>query len=105
MADVRQTREWQLLVAQAKVTYPWLCHLCQQAIPTDVDWRHPLAYQADHVLTVRARPDLALVLANVRPSHRRCNTARKQRPLTPGLILEFTQRYEEKKPRARDFFN
>lgn len=93
MADQRTGRAWMALVSECKQTYPWVCHLCGQPIPRGVHRDHPLAYQADHVLPVKTHPHLSMVLANCRPSHRRCNRYRSNKPLTPALIAEITAKF------------
>lgn len=103
--DPRRTHQWtHVVVPQVKAMYPWVCHLCQQLIPTEA--RHPdlLAFEPDHVLPVATHPHLAYALSNLRPSHRRCNAARKDRPLTPELIAEFTMRFTAYTPPALKFF-
>lgn len=102
--DVRKSWRWQQLVRWAKLNLPWICHLCGQRIPLHAHRFHPLAYQLDHKITVRERPDLALHPTNVAPSHRQCNNWRNARPLTPGLILECTERFAPKRPAALGFF-
>jgi hypothetical protein len=102
--DIRSTAEWKRLVVWAKVYMPWVCHLCDQAIPLGLAREHPLSYALDHVLTVSERPDLALSHDNVRPSHRQCNSYRQDRPLTPGLKIEITERFTAKEPVALRFF-
>lgn len=105
-SDPRKTYRWRyVVVPQVKAQYAWVCHLCGQAIPEGVGWRDPLAFEADHILTVSERPELAFDLTNLRPSHRRCNTARKARPLTPALVGELTQRFTEYTPPALKFFS
>lgn len=102
--DPRTGRAWQALLTQCKASHPWTCHLCGQAIPhTPLPQGHPLEYQADHVITVNAEPQLAMRLTNLRPSHGRCNRYRGNRPLTPALIAEITVKYATRKP-ALDFF-
>jgi hypothetical protein len=101
--DPRTGRAWTQLLALCKTSYPWICHLCGQAIPRGLPPNHPLAYEADHVLTVKARPDLAHNIHNLRPSHHRCNRYRNDRPLTPALIAEITARYTPTRP-ALTFF-
>lgn len=102
--DVRRTRPWRRLVAWAKLTLPWVCHLCGQDIPRNVTRFHPESYALDHVLPVSTHPELALSFDNVKPSHKQCNDYRKARPLTPGLKLEIAQRFAKKTPQALDFF-
>ena len=103
--DPRTGRAWQDLLAQCKQHYPWICHLCDQAIPRHLSPTHELAYQADHVITVDAEPRLAMRLSNLRPSHRRCNQARSNRPLTPALIQEITARFAPPSRPALAFFD
>lgn len=104
MPDPRKSHAHQQLKLLCQLTYPWTCHLCGQAIPRGVHWRHPLAYEPDHLLTVNERPDLALSIDNVRPSHRRCNQARNNKPYTPGLVLELTERFSVRTPDALRIF-
>jgi hypothetical protein len=104
--DPRKTHTWRFkVVPLVKASYPWVCHLCGQAIPEGKHWLDPLAYQADHILTVSERPDLAFELSNLRPSHRRCNTARKGRAYSPALVGEMTARFAEYTPPALKFFD
>lgn len=102
--DVRKSAEWKALVVWAKTTMPWVCHLCDQPIPVDVVLPHPLSYSLDHIQPVRMRPDLALAPSNVAPSHHRCNSYRKARPLTPGLKLEIAERFTVRDAPALKFF-
>ena len=102
--DVRSSAEWKALVFWAKTTLPWVCHLCDQAIPADVPKYHPLSYSLDHIETVRDRPDLELAPSNVAPSHHTCNSSRKARPLTPGLKLELAERFAVREAPAHKFF-
>jgi len=92
MADPRSGEAWVTIITWCKTNLPWTCHLCGQPIP-QVHRNHPLAYQVDHVHPVATHPWLARVHANLRPSHRRCNRYRSDRPLTPALIAEITTRY------------
>lgn len=103
--DPRRTHRWQhVVVPQVKATFPWICHLCQQLIPHDAKHPDPLAFEPDHLLPVITHPHLAYEISNLRPSHRRCNAARKDRPLTPELVFEFTTRFSEYTPPALRFF-
>lgn len=105
MGDVRGTRAWRRLVHWAKYNLPWVCHLCGEAIRSDVPSTHDLAYELDHKLTVRDHPELALEPSNVAPSHRRCNAWRKARPLTEGLRVEARERFRPRPPAALGFFD
>ena len=104
MADPRTGQAWVDLINQCKRTYPWTCHLCGEPIPQGVHRDHPLAYQVDHVYPVKTHPHLARVLALLRPSHRRCNRYRSDRPLTPELVAEITARYGGAPRPALQFF-
>ena len=103
--DPRQTVMWrETTVPMAKARYPWVCHLCGQPIPASARHPDPMAFEPDHVLPVATHPWLAHDLSNIRPSHRRCNAARKDRPLTQQLIDELTARFAGFTPPALDWF-
>ena len=56
------------------------CHICGQRIdygakPSST----PDSYEPDHLRSVDAYPELALLPENVAPAHRRCNRARGKR--------------------------
>ena len=71
--DPRNTREWKRLTAQVRREEPvcWL-RLPGCTIRTTT---------ADHILTVKARPDLALVRANLRGACLHCNSTRNDKPI------------------------
>lgn len=105
MTGLQSGRPWATIVEQAKAHYPWVCHLCGQPIPRrQLPRRHPLRYEGDHVKPASTHPHLALVLTNVRPSHRRCNRYRGNRPLTPELITEIKAKFVIERP-ALAFFD
>ena len=53
------------------------CHICGQPIDYDVEPSSmPDAWEPDHLVPVSKRPELELDLANVAPSHMRCNRGR-----------------------------
>jgi len=56
------------------------CWLCDQPIDYSAKWTAPSAFEADHAKPVSTHPDLALVIGNLRPSHRSCNRSRGNRP-------------------------
>lgn len=68
--DPRNTRAWRELSAAvlAGSSRCWLCGrvACLRGCHTEAD-------EADHVLSVADRPDLALEPSNVRPAHGCCN--------------------------------
>lgn len=78
--DPRRTTGWRRLRAQCferDKARNAPCHICGQ--PIDYSLGHSTcadAYEADHVITVDAHPELALLPENVGASHRRCNRAR-----------------------------
>lgn len=104
--DLRGDRAWKALVELCKRTYPWICHLCGQPIPRQaLPVGHPEKYEADHVLSYDDYPHLRMVLANLRPSHCRCNRYRGKRPLTPALIAEITAYFAPRPRPALRFFD
>ena len=53
------------------------CHLCGQPIDYTLEPSScEAAWEPDHVLTRKQRPDLELDLTNLAASHRRCNRSR-----------------------------
>ncbi|MBE5453493.1 hypothetical protein E3G52_000357 [Mycobacteroides abscessus] len=53
------------------------CWLCHRAIDyTITDPYHPDVFNADHATPVKERPELAMDVNNLRPSHRDCNLRR-----------------------------
>ena len=97
------------LVADCKRYYPWICHLCGQAIPPGQPANTELAYEADHVITVdecrkTGRLWLITSIHNLRPSHHRCNRYRNNRPFTPALIAEITAHFAPTSRPALAFF-
>lgn len=83
-----RTRTYWALAAQVKAQEP-NCWLCGAQIDA---WRRapdPMAFQCDHVIRARHRPDLAEVRSNLRASHAKCNRDRERktpRP-KPGLYV------------------
>lgn len=62
------------------------CHICKQ--PIDYSLRPsstPDAWEPDHVIPRSKRPDLALAMWNIAPSHRSCNRARQDRVVDSDL--------------------
>ena len=54
-----------------------VCHICGQPIRYDLKpSTDPESWEPDHVLPVSKYPELELDLANIKPSHMRCNRAR-----------------------------
>ncbi|MFB7711599.1 HNH endonuclease [Streptomyces sp. NPDC056105] len=79
MAGIRNGRPYRRLVAAQKALgLP--CWLCGHEIPTGVDGRrHPLAFTLDHLVPLSLGGNL-LDPTNARSAHRRCNSARGNRP-------------------------
>ena len=69
MADPRKTRAWRKLRDQVVAEEP-RCRLQLRGICTGT------STTADHIVTVSARPDLALERANLRGSCAECNATR-----------------------------
>jgi 5-methylcytosine-specific restriction endonuclease McrA len=71
--------------AEVKRTHPWICVVCLLPIPRDVDGRtHRLAHTVDEIIP-RSLGGSATDLANLRPMHRTCNSARSTGPVTADL--------------------
>jgi hypothetical protein len=49
------------------------CWRCHRPIDYRLRWPHPQAFELDHALTVKDRPDLALTRSNFKPAHAICN--------------------------------
>jgi len=61
------------------------CHLCHQPIDyTITTQNHPDRFESDHIISVKARPDLAYHPGNLAPSHLRCNRSRGANALPEG---------------------
>lgn len=58
--------------------YGTTCHLCGG----------PGANTIDHLIPTSVRPDLRWEMSNVRPAHHRCNSLRKDAPLTRAYAAE-----------------
>lgn len=52
------------------------CWLCSDPINYTLPKEHPEAFNLDHAIPVRERPDLLCDPANFRPSHKVCNERR-----------------------------
>jgi hypothetical protein len=79
VAKQHRTRAWRKLRDQVVAEEPW-CWLRYPGICTG------RSQTADHVLTVKARPDLAMDRANLRGACRPCNGHRNDRP-APAATL------------------
>ena len=62
------------------------CWICERSIDYSLGRStnsrgkyNPKAYEPDHFLPVKLRPDLELDLANIRPRHAGCNRARHEK--------------------------
>jgi hypothetical protein len=78
--DVRHSGAWKQLrerfkMACAAEQLP--CWQCRQPIDYHTATRTPHSFECDHVVPVSVDPALALVWSNLRPSHARCNQARR----------------------------
>ena len=62
------------------------CHICgQDTIDWDAEANTPDAFELDHVLSVKAHPELEFEPSNRKPSHHRCNRNKGAGALRPGL--------------------
>lgn len=57
------------------------CHLCHQPINYSAPPLTKDAFEVDHILPVKQRPDLEYVASNLAPSHSSCNRSRQAKPL------------------------
>jgi 5-methylcytosine-specific restriction endonuclease McrA len=73
MADPRRTRAWRVLRDQVVREEP----LCWLRLPGCTTF----SVTADHVLTVKDRPDLAMVRANLRGACSECNGKRNDKTI------------------------
>jgi hypothetical protein len=49
------------------------CHLCGDSIDYRLPYGHPEAFELDHIIPVKDRPDLLLDVNNFGASHHTCN--------------------------------
>ena len=54
------------------------CHLCGKPFDFDLDWKHPMAFTADHLEAVGVGGSMTGAL---KPAHRSCNSRRGKKPL------------------------
>ena len=54
------------------------CHLCGKPIDYTLDYRHPMAFTADHIDAVGAGGSMT---GPLEPAHRSCNSRRGKKPL------------------------
>ncbi|MFC8733580.1 HNH endonuclease [Luteimicrobium sp. NPDC057192] len=78
------------LTKQVIELYGSTCHLCLERINLAAPPRHPSGPSADHV--VPRKYGGSDHLSNLRPAHRRCNSRRGARLLTPELLASFRRR-------------
>lgn len=64
--DIRNTAAWRHLSLKVRTEEPW-CRPCREAD------RYTPCVDADHIVPVKDRPDLALVQSNVQPICRPCH--------------------------------
>lgn len=65
------------------------CWICGEPIDYAAKAGQPWAWEPDHYIPVDERPDLQYDLANIRPSHSKCNRSRgkgkRSKPTQAGL--------------------
>jgi hypothetical protein len=54
------------------------CHICKNPFDFTLDWKHPMAFTADHVDPVGMGGSM---IGELRPAHRSCNSRRQMTPL------------------------
>lgn len=54
------------------------CHLCGNPFDWSLNWKHPMAFTADHVDPVGTGGSMT---GELRPAHRSCNSRRQTKPL------------------------
>lgn len=65
------------------------CALCAQPIDYALPAGHREAFQSDHRIPVKARPDLAYLISNLQPSHASCNASRGTRSMPQSSFGEW----------------
>lgn len=86
MADPRKTIAFQRL-RQALKDQRLPCAICGQDIDYDAPPNEPQSFEADHIIPIKERPDLALDPANLQATHSICNRRKNKytQPLSIGL--------------------
>lgn len=54
------------------------CHLCSKPFDFDLDWKHSMAFTADHLDAVGAGGSMT---GQLKPAHRSCNSRRGMKAL------------------------
>lgn len=72
----RQGYRWRKLVARLREELPPVCWLCRGPIDRRLPAKHADSWTADHVIPLIEAPHLAMEPSNIRPAHRRCNSAK-----------------------------
>jgi len=62
-----------------------LCHLCGKPFDFELDWKHPMAFTADHVDPVGSGGSMTGALL---PAHRSCNSRRGMKALQTLTRIE-----------------
>lgn len=75
----KQYREQCRMHRNADGSYGKPCDECHQRIDYRLSWPHPLSFSLDHLYPIIDRPDLALVVANFRATHWKCNRSKAGR--------------------------
>jgi len=84
-------RQWEAIKAHHRALgQP--CHLCGYPINTEIPWPSPLSFAVDHLI---ARSDGGTnAIENTAPIHMACNTAKRERVVTPELRASCRQMIE-----------
>ena len=65
------------------------CHICGRPIDTELDWREPMSFTADHV---KAIANGGHVMGPLLPAHRSCNARRGTRESVQTIAPPKTSR-------------
>lgn len=79
-------RAWEVLVSTLKAQHPsrFVCCLCGRPIDHSLKNRHPMMFSADHILSQKKHPELAMTYNNLQPAHLRCNMRKGDRSRMPS---------------------
>lgn len=76
MGDGRDSRAWKALRDRLKGELPPVCYLCGEDIDLRLSGRHPMGWTLDHVVPLVSGVFNPHDVANLRPAHMRCNSAK-----------------------------
>jgi hypothetical protein len=62
-----------------------VCHLCKKPFDFSLDYKHPMAFTADHLDPVGLGGSMT---GPLKPAHRSCNSRRQMKPLSQVTSVE-----------------